>query len=157
MFFHHSDQRTAEDQHDIAVLQKLIPDILQNGWESRVCFDHVWKFIQHDHLFLIRLVCGDCTKQVGPIGKCYIAKQRIPSGSCDHAGHSLHALCLNLLRGEEIYGRFILDKFLDQPGLSDAPPTIDHNKAAVTTIFLFKRPQFTLPANKFHSGSRPLI
>ena len=51
----------------------------------------------------------------------------------------------------------ILDKFLDQPGLSDAPPTIDHDKTAVTTIFLFKRLQFTLPSNKFHFGSCPLI
>ena len=130
---------------------------MQNGREGRVCFDHVWKFIQHDHLFLVRLVCGDCTKQVSPIRKRHISKQRIPSGSCDHTGHSLHALRLNLLRGEEIYGRLILDKFLDQPGLSDAPPTIDHDKTAVTAIFLFKRLQFTLPSYKFHFGSRPLI
>ena len=130
---------------------------MQDGWEGRVGFDHVWKFIQHDHLFLIRLVCGDGMKQVGPIGKCYVAKQRIPRGSCDHAGHSLHALRLNLFCGEEIYGGLILDKFFDQPGLSDAPPTIDHNKAAVTTIFLFQRLQFTLPSNKFHFGPRPLI
>ena len=96
-------------------------------------------------------------KQVGPIGKCYVAKQRIPRGSCDHTGHPFHALRLNLLCGEEIYGRLILDKFLDQPGLSDAPPTIDHDKTAVTKIFLFQRLQFTLPSNKFHFGSRPLI
>ena len=62
--------------------------------------------------FLVRLVCCDRTKQVSPIRKRHIAKQRIPSGSCDHTGHSLHALRLNLLRGEEIYGRLILDKFL---------------------------------------------
>ena len=157
MFFHHSDQRTAEDQHDIAVLQKLIPDILQDGWECWVCFDHVWKLIKHDYLFLVRLVCCDRTKQVSPIRKRHIAKQRIPRGSCDHTGHSLHALCLNLLRGEEIYGRLILDKFLDQPGLSDAPPAVDHNKAAFAAIFLFQRLQFTLPSNKFHFGPRPLI
>ena len=58
---------------------------------------------------------------------------------------------------EEIYGRLILDKFLDQPGLSDAPPAVDHNKTAVTTVFLFQRLQFTLPSYKFHFGSRPLI
>ena len=70
---HHPDQRAAEDQHHIAVLQKFVPRILQDRGEGRICLDQVGKLVQDQHFLFLRPVPDNLLKQVQPVRKGHSA------------------------------------------------------------------------------------
>ena len=150
MLLHHADQRPAEDQHNITVLQDLVPGILQNGRKGRVCLDQIRKLVNDQHLLFPRPVVSDLPEQIQPVCEGDPLQHGISSDPGYHAGKTLHALGLHFLRRKEIKCLFIFDEFFDQGCLSDTAPAIDHNKAAIPAEFLFQRIQFFFSSDKVH-------
>ena len=147
---HHPDQRAAEDQHHIAVLQKFVPRILQNRGEGRIGLDQVGKFVQDQHFLFLRPVPGDLLKQIQPVRKGHPVEGGITRGAGDHAGQPFHALRLHFLCGEEIDGGLALDKLLNQRRLAHSSAAIQHDKAAGALVFLFQYLQLLAASDKFH-------
>ena len=150
VLLHHADQRPAEDQHNIAVLQDLVPGILQNGRKGRVRLDQIRKLINDQHLLFLRTVVGDLPEQIQPVREGDPLQHGVARYPGYHAGKTLHALGLHFLRRKEIKCLFIFDEFFDQGRLSDAAPSVDHNKAAIPVEFLFQCIQFFFSSNKVH-------
>ena len=150
VLLHHADQRPAEDQHNITVLQDLVPGILQNGRKGRVCLDQIRKLVNDQHLLFLRSVVGDLPEQIQPVREGDPLQHGISSDPGYHAGKTLHALGLHFLCRKEVKCLLIFDKFFDQGRLSDAAPSVDHNKAAIPAEFLFQRIQFFFSSDKVH-------
>ena len=150
VLLHHADQRPAEDQHNIAVLQDLVPGILQNGRKGRVRLDQIRKLINDQHLLFLRTVVGDLPEQIQPVREGDPLQHGVARYPGYHSGKTLHALGLHFLRRKEIKCLFIFDEFFDQGRLSDAAPSVDHNKAAIPAEFLFQRIQFFFSSDKVH-------
>ena len=150
MLLHHADQRPAEDQHNITVLQDLVPGILQNGRKGRVCLDQIRKLVNDQHLLFLRSVVGNLPEQIQPVRKGDPLQHGISSDSGYHAGKTLHALGLHFLCRKEVKCLLIFDEFFDQRCLSDTAPAIDHNKAAIPAEFLFQRIRFFFSSDKVH-------
>ena len=150
MLLHHADQRPAEDQHNITVLQDLVPGILQNGRKGRVCLDQIRKLVNDQHFLFLRTVVGDLTEQIQPVREGDPLQHGISSDPGYHTGKTLHALGLHFLRRKEIKCLLIFDEFFDQRCLSDTAPAIDHNKAAIPAEFLFQRIRFFFSSDKVH-------
>ena len=150
VFLHHAEQRPTEDQHNITVLQDLVPGILQNGRKGRVCLDQIRKLVNDQHLLFPRTVVGDLTEQIQPVRESDPLQHGISSDPSYHAGKTLHALGLHFLRRKEIKCLLIFDEFFDQRCLSDTAPAIDHNKAAIPAKFLFQRIQFFFSSDEVH-------
>ena len=150
MLLHHADQRPAEDQHNIAVLQDLVPGILQNGRKGRVCLNQIRKLVNDQHFLFPRPVVSDLPEQIQPVCEGDPLQHGISSDPGYHAGKSLHALGLHFLCRKEVKCLLIFDEFFDQRCLSDTAPAIDHNKAAIPAEFLFQRIQFFFSSDKVH-------
>ena len=150
MLLHHADQRPTEDQHDISVLQYLVPGVLQDRRKGRVRLDQIRKLVNDQHLLFLRAVVGDLPKDVQPIRKGDPLQHGIARYPGDHTGKALHALGLHFLRRKEIERPLVLDELFDQRCLSDAPPTIDHNKAAIPAKLSLQGMQFFFSSDKVH-------
>ena len=150
MLLHHADQRPAEDQHNITVLQDLVPGILQNRRKGRIGLNQIRKFVNDQHLLFLRPVVGDLTEQIQPVRESDPLQHGISSDPGYHAGKTLHALGLHFLRRKEIKRLLVFDEFFDQRRLSDTAPAVDHNKAAIPAKLLFQRIQFFFSSDKVH-------
>ena len=150
VLLHHADQRPAEDQHNITVLQDLVPGILQNGRKGRVRLNQIRKLVNDQHLLFLRPVVGDLPEQIQPVREGDPLQHGISSDPGYHAGKTLHALGLHFLRRKEVKCLLVFNEFFDQGRLSDTAPTIDHNKAAIPAEFLFQRIQFFFSSDKVH-------
>ena len=150
VFLHHAEQRPTEDQHNITVLQDLVPSILQDGRKGRIGLNQIRKFVNDQHLLFPRPVVGNLPEQIQPVRESDSLQHGISSDPGYHAGKTLHALGLHFLRRKEIKCLLIFDEFFDQRCLSDTAPAIDHNKAAIPAEFLFQRIQFFFSSDKVH-------
>ena len=152
MFFHHADERAAEDQHDIVVFQRLIPRVLQDGRKLRVRLYKIRKFIYDKYLPLVRVIVCDHLEQVEPVCKCHFTEHGIFCCPGKNSGKSLHALRFALRCCQKVECTLVLDEFFDQRCFSDAPSAVDYYKTASTVQFGVQRRQFRCPADEIHTA-----
>ena len=123
---------------------------MQDGRKGCVRLNQIRKLVNDQHLLSLRPVVGDLPEQIQPVREGDPLQHGVARHPCYYASKSLHALGLHFLRRKEVERLLIFDEFFDQGRLSDAAPSIDYNKAAISAEFLFQRIQFFFSSDKVH-------
>ncbi len=127
---HHAHQAAAQDQHDVHVLELLVPQPLDEGGIARRGLGQVLELVDYQHRLLAGVEALDQElKERVPVPRRYARQERIAR---EIAHRSLKAAALYALQplvGQEIHGRLVANELLDQRGLAHPPPAIDHDQA----------------------------
>ena len=63
---HHPNVRTAQNEHQVGVLQALIPDLLQHRWDAGIAAGQIGELVDDDNMPLVGCQFGQCMKRAFP-------------------------------------------------------------------------------------------
>ena len=121
---HHRDQRAAQNDHDLTILQNLLPYPLKDGRKGRIRFADILKFVDNDHRFFIKGCIHDGLEDHIPIFHFGCTQEVAVDKLCRLILERQLVLRLGFLTGKEKQSVFIFDKLGNQRGFSHSAPPI---------------------------------